>query len=192
MKNVLVFVLTLYTFAAFGQLTTERPTVERKGFIIGLGVGAGVISFADSELETDFDDAQGGIYLPNLKLGWMLNDRLALLATFPGMTYEHEGKDRSFDAIVPALQYWVNNRWWINGGIGLTVDSPALYDFDDFDTEDWNFGTTVAFSTGYELVQKGRYTMDLQTGLQMGRANLDGGGHRDGVIFSIGLGFNWY
>jgi len=189
---LLTLILTLCTFSVFGQLTTKQSPIERKGFIIGLGVGAGVITLEDSNQELTFDDAEGGIYLPNLKFGWMLNDRLAIMMSLPGMQYEYEGKDRSFDAIVPALQYWVKDKWWINGGIGLTIDGPALYEIDDFDNEDWNFGTTVTISTGYELIQKGRYAMDLQTGLQMGRASLDGGEYRDGVIFKIGIGFNWY
>lgn len=191
-KNLLILLLIFCTFTVFGQLTTKQNPIERKGFVIGIGLGGGVISVSDSDQEVAFEEAQGGIYLPNLKLGWMLNDRLAIMATFPGMVYEYEGKDRSFDAIVPALQYWVKDRWWINGGIGLTVDSPALYEVDDFDEEDWNYGVTVAFSSGYELVQKGRYALDLQTGLQLGSANLDDGGHRDGVVFTIGIGFNWY
>jgi len=146
---------------------------------------------SESDQEVPFDEAQGGMYLPNLKLGWMLNGRLAILATFPGMTYEYEGKDRSFDAIVPSLQYWVKDRWLVNGGIGLTIDSPDLFE-NDVDNEDWNFGTTVAVSSGYELIQKERYALDLQTGLQLGRTNLENGRYRDGVILTIGIGFNWY
>ena len=176
--------------AVFGQ--NNGYTIERKGFVFGFGIGGGVISIADSNDEVPFDEAQFGISLPNLKFGWMLNDYLAILATFPGMIYDYEGKDRSFEAFIPSVQYWVNDRWWINGGIGLAMDFPALYEVDDLKNEDWNFGGAVALSTGFELVQNKRYALDLQTKLQMGRVHLDNDEHRDGVSFSIGLGFNWY
>ena len=58
--------------------------------------------------------------------------------------------------------------------------------------EDWNFGGAVAFSTGYELVQKKNFALDLQTQLQMGWTNLDNDRNRDAVVLSIGLGFHWY
>jgi hypothetical protein len=186
-----VLLLTLSSFTLFGQLTTENK-VERRGFVIGLGVGAGVISISDSNQENQFDEASGGMTLPNLKIGFMLTERLALLATFPGLIYEYEGHDRSFEAFIPSLQYWVKDRWWINGGFGLTMDMPAIYDIKKDVNDDWNFGCAVAFSTGYELVQKRNYTLDLQTKLHMGRAFLDNDIHRDGVVLSIGLGFNWY
>ncbi|MEZ5044720.1 MAG: hypothetical protein R2828_32790 [Saprospiraceae bacterium] len=88
--------------SAFSQ--NDNNTIERKGFIFGVGIGGGVISMADSNDEVPFEEAQFGISLPNLKLGWMVND------------------------------------------------------------------------------QK----------LHMGRVYLDNDEHRDGVAFSIGLGFNWY
>lgn len=191
MKNLLIIVLAFCTVSVFGQ-DSESRSIERKGFLIGVGIGGGVISMSNSYQENPFDDAQGGISLPNLKLGWMVNDRLAVMATFPGMIYEYEGKDRSFEAFMPSVQYWVKDRWWINGGIGLAMDFPAFYDVDKSSDEDWNFGCAVAASTGYELVQKGKFALDIQTKLHLGRAFLENDEYRDGVAFTVGLGFNWY
>lgn len=190
MKNLLFLILTICVFPAFGQ--NGGITIERKGFVFGLGIGGGVISIAHSHDEVSFDEAQFGISLPNLKLGWMVNERLAILGTTHGMIYNYQSEDRSFDAFIPSIQYWVNDRWWINGGIGLAVDFPAFYEADDFKEEDWNFGGAVAISTGYEMVQKKRYALDLHTKLHMGRVNLDNNETLDGVAFSIGLGFTWY
>ncbi len=190
MKNLLVIIFTFCTLAAFGQYTTN--SVEREGFVFGFSIGGGAISIADSDQENPFDEAQGAISLPNLKFGWMLNDRLALMATFHGLIYEYEGSDRSFDAITPSLQYWIKDRWWINGGFGLAIDGPALYEIDDLDEEDWNFGCAVVASTGYEMVQRRNFTIDLQTKVQLGRTFMEGDRHRDGAAFSVGIGFNWY
>ncbi|MDW3652797.1 MAG: hypothetical protein R8P61_37305 [Bacteroidia bacterium] len=189
MKNLLVFVFTFCTLLSYGQNKTNQ--MERKGFVIGFGIGGGVISISDSDQGEAFDKAQGGGSFPNLKLGWMVNDRLAILGMYAGMIYENQGKDRSFDALMPSIQYWVKDRWWVNAGAGLAMDFPALYE-NNIEEEDWNFGGAVAFSTGYELVQKKSFALDLQTQLQMGWSNLDNGKDRDVVVLSIGLGFNWF
>ncbi|MFK8162192.1 MAG: hypothetical protein AB8H12_06975 [Lewinella sp.] len=190
MKTIFISLGLLFAVTAFGQ--DHGNSIERHGFVIGFGIGGGVISIADSGDETPFDEAQAGISLPNLKFGWMVSNRLALLATFPGMIYEFEGKDRSFDAFIPSVQYWMSDRWWIDAGVGLAMDFPAFYEVDDFRDEDWNFGGAVSFSTGIELVQQKKYTLDLQTRLHMGRVYLDNDAHRDGVAFTVGIGFNWY
>lgn len=189
-KGLLIALFTVFTLTSYGQ--QFENTVKRKGFVIGLGAGAGVISIADSDAENPFDDAQGGISLPNLKIGWMLNERTALLATFPGLIYDYEGKDRSFESFMPSLQYWVSDRWWVNGGIGLAMDFPAFYEVDDFKDEEWNFGCAVAASTGYEIYQKKNFTIDLQTKVHLGRVFLDDERHRDAAALTVGVGFNWY
>jgi len=189
MRNVLMIALTFCALTVFGQQLTDN-SIERKGFVFSIGASAGVVSISDSDQEVAFEKVQGGINLPNLKLGWMLNERLAILGTFPGVIYELEGKDRSFSAFIPSVQYWFKDKWWVNGGIGLAVDGPALYE--KLDGEDWNFGCAVTASTGYEIVQKKRYALDIQTQLHLAQTFLDGNGHRDGVAFTVGIGFNWY
>lgn len=192
MKNIFLIISTLYTFVAFGQLTTEQQSFERNGFVFGFGVSSGIISIDDSNQDNPFDKVQGNIGFPNLKFGWMVNGQLAILGTLSGMNYEYEDKDRSFDAFVPTVQFWVKDRWWVSGGIGLAMDFPALHEVDDDNDEEWNFGYALSTSTGFELIQKKRYAMDLQANLHLGRTFLDGDEHRDAVVLSIGLGFNWY
>lgn len=188
MKHVAVIILTL---CAFNLSAQYNPNIERKGFVFGVGISGGVISISDSNQEIPFEEAQGGIGLPNLKFGWMAtNERLAFMVNIPGMIYEYEGKDRSFEALVPSLQYWVQDRWWVNGGLGVAVDGPALYE--KVKGEDWNFGCAVVASTGYEIVQRKSFAIDIQTQLQMARAFMDNDQHRDGVVFSLGLSLNWY
>ncbi|MFY0590998.1 hypothetical protein [Roseivirga sp.] len=189
MKNILITIFIFYAFLSYGQ--NEAIQIERKGFIIGFGLGGGVISISDSDQEVPFDEAQFGGTFPNLKFGWMVNDRLAILGMYSGMGYEYEGKDRTFDAFMPSVQYWVKDRWWINAGAGLAMDFPVFYE-DNIEDEDWNFGGAVSFSTGYEFVQKKNFALDLQTQLQMGWTNLDNGKDRDAVVLSFGIGFNWF
>ena len=119
MKNLLIFVFTFCTLFSYGQNETNQ--IQRKGFVIGFGIGGGAISISHSGQEVPFDEAQGGGSFPNLKLGWMVNDRLAILGQYSGMSYEHEGKDRSFDAFMPSVQLKMK--------IGILVEQlPSVHD----------------------------------------------------------------
>ena len=160
-------------------------------FIIEFSVGGGLISLEDSEGIQTFDTSQGTFVLPDLKLGYMLNEKLAITAAMPGNIYEFQDNDRHFGGFIPSLQYWVKDRWWIHGGIGLAIDSPALYDIKDNVNDDWNFGCAVMASTGYEIYKKKNFALNVQSKLVLGRASLEGDAHRDAVIFNIGLGFSW-
>lgn len=190
MKNVLILVLMLATLTAFAQ-TTERTGIERKGFVIGFNVGGGVITVSDNG-QDGFSKAHGGFSFPDLKLGGMINHRLAILATTSGMIYDYNKADRTFGTLIPVAQFWGTNRWWINGGIGMAMDYPALYDFNENGNNDLKVGCAVTFGTGYEVLQKEKFAIDLQAKITMGRAYENKNTYRDGVACSIGVGFNWF
>ncbi len=186
-RNIL---LTLTFMISFLKLSAQETKVERSGFLIGFSAGAGVITIADNKCS--FDLTQGGISFPGLKIGWMASERTAILAVLPGMTYTENGKDRSFEAIIPSVQHWIGDRWWLSGGVGLGMDFPAFYEVNEVKDESWNFGCAAMAATGFELIQRKRYTLDLQSRLHMARVFPGENQTRDGVAFSIGVGFNWY
>lgn len=177
-----------YAQNADSETTT---TTQRDGFIIEFSVGGGLISLEDSEGIQTFDKSQGTFVFPDLKLGYMLNEKLAITAAMPGNIYEFQYNDRHFGGFIPSVQYWVKDRWWIHGGIGLSIDSPALYDIQDNVNDDWNFGCAVMASSGYEIYKKKNFALNVQSKLVLGRASLEGDAHRDAVIFNVGLGFSW-
>jgi len=175
----------------YAQKADFKTTTQRDGFIIEFSVGGGLISLEDSEGIQTFDKSQGTFVFPDLKLGYMLNENLAITAVMPGNIYEFQDNDRNFGGFIPSVQYWVKDRWWIHGGIGLAIDSPALYDIKDNVNDDWNFGVAVMASTGYEIYKKKNFALNVQSKLVLGNVSLDGGADRDAVIFNIGLGFSW-
>lgn len=183
---------TLVSSSAYAQKKTNaETTTQRNGFIIEFVVGGGIISVEDSAGIQTFDKSQGTFVFPDLKLGHMLHENLAITASMPGNIYEFQDNDRNFGGFIPSVQYWVKDRWWIHGGIGLAIDSPALYDIKDDVNDDWNFGCAVMASTGYEFYKKKNFALNVQSKLVLGRVSLDGDAHRDAVIFNIGLGFSW-
>ena len=176
----------------YAQSTTSETTTERDGFFFEFAVGGGIISLEDSAGIQTFDEAQGTFVFPDLKLGYMLNETLAITVAMPGNIYEFQSNDRNFGGFIPSLQYWVKDRWWIHGGIGLAIDSPALYDIKDDVNDDWNFGCAVMASTGYEIYKKKNFALNVQSKLVLGRTSLDEDVHRDALIFNIGVGFSWF
>lgn len=195
-KNQLLLRMACVAFAfvssiTYAQNTNSETTTLRDGFIFEFVVGGGIISLEDSAGIQTFDTSQGTFVFPDLKFGNMLNERLAITVSMPGNIYEFQDNDRHFGGIIPSVQYWVKDRWWIHGGIGLAIDSPALYDIEDDINDDWNFGCAVMASTGYEIYKKKNFALNVQSKLVLGRAFLKGDTHRDVVIFNVGLGFSW-
>jgi hypothetical protein len=192
LKMTFMALILMSTLSFAQNNSTFDTTSKRNGFIFEFSLGGGVISIEDSEGLQTFDKSQGAISFPELKFGYMLNDKLALTLSMPGNIYEFQDNDRHFGGFLPSVQYWVKDRWWIHGGVGLAIDSPALYDIKDNVNDDWNFGCAVMASTGYEIYKKNNFALNVQSKLMMGRAFLEGDAHRDAVTFNIGLGFSWF
>ena len=192
LKMTFMALILMSTLSFAQNNSTLDSTSKRDGFIFEFSLGGGVISIEDSEGLQTFDKSQGAISFPELKFGYMLNDKLALTLSMPGNIYEFQDYDRHFGGFIPSVQYWVKDRWWIHGGVGLAIDSPALYDIKDNVNDDWNFGCAVMASTGYEIYKKNSFALNVQSKLMMGRAFLDGDVHRDAVTFNIGLGLSWF
>ncbi|WCO03149.1 hypothetical protein [Psychroserpens ponticola] len=182
--------LLLSSTITYAQKKDDDTTNSREGFLFEIGLGGGIISIEDSEGMQTFDVAQGGISFPELKVGYMLNKKLAITAVMPGMIYEFQNNDRHFGGFIPSVQYWVKDKWWIHGGVGLAIDAPALYDISD-SNDDWNFGCSIMASTGYDIYKKRDFSINIQSKLLLGRAFLEGDAHRDAVSFSVGIGFSW-
>lgn len=162
---------------------------ERKGFLFGAGVGAGSLVLKTN----DTTDVSFSTTLPNLKIGYMVHPRLAVLVMLPGANYKYKGKDRGFEGLVFATQYWIKDRWWVLGGTGLTFDAPAFYTVKDPSKASFYTGAPAfSFATGYELWRKGKFALDIQCRIFLGSSNLPSAGHRDGVSNMFIVGFNWY
>lgn len=182
-------VLILFSLLSIKQRAQDTPNREK--FIFEFSVGASVITLENSNGTQTFDKSETSMSFPDLKFGYMVKENLAITASLPGSIYSFEGNDRHFGGIIPGVQYWFSNKWWVNGGIGLAIDSPALYDINDAN-EDWNYGKLVSAGIGYEFYQKEKFAMNVQSKLIMGRVNITNGQHRDAVSFGLSVGFNWF
>jgi len=186
---VLLLLLMLGAGNSMAQSGSEKVPVERKGFIVGVGIGGGAMTLNTNDTVT----TALSLSLPNIKIGGMVTDRLALMALLPGALYKYNGNSRGFEAIQVAGQFWIKDHWWVLGGAGVTFDAPAFYTVKDPASAEFNFGfPSISVATGYEVWSKGKFALDVQYRFFLGKSNLSGNGVREGFSNMLIVGFNWY
>lgn len=152
-----------------------RPLVDRRGFLIGFSVGPGFVSCQGCDWRT-------GLAL-DLHLGGMLNDRVGLMYDSVASAVNVDGVTVTLATSTLAAQYFTGGRGWIKGGAGVSVVScDGCFIFDASET-----GLGLMGGGGVELVQRGRFTVDLQ-----GRFTTN---FFEGIRFYTTMatvGFNWY
>ncbi len=187
MKKLVVLILLFSSQLVFGQTESPSTDTERR-LIFGLGIGMGTL-----ELNTnDSIENSLALSLPNIKIGYKLNHRLALMVLLPGANYEYQEKDRGFEGILLAGQYWVSDDWWLLAGAGLTFDAAAFYTVEDPSQAEFYFGApALSAATGYEIYEKGRFKLDLQYRYFYGESKIANDGFRRGSAHMFILGFNW-
>lgn len=191
MKKLLILIFTGFFTFSNAQNISEK-NFERKGFIFStaFGISSVGLNFPSYGKQNEISAS-----LPNFKIGAMISEHTALLVYLPGSiyTYKNEGRkrDRGFEGIIPSVQYWLKERWWVLGGAGLGLDAPVFYDIKNEEERKFYFGGSVVAATGYEIWRKGRCTIDVQSRIHYGTANLTEGS-RKGMAFNFLVGFNWY
>ncbi|MDX2283626.1 MAG: hypothetical protein NW241_05660 [Bacteroidia bacterium] len=183
----LFFLLMICLPYLAGAQAPVRP--ERKGFTAGFSLGAGLLSVSTR------DTAQTGaaFTFPNLRIGYLLREDLALCLLIPGSVYRYQDKPRGFEGVLLSAQYWPADRWWLLGGAGMALDAPAFWTVREPRRTDFHTGfPALAAAAGFELWRSRRFALDLQYRFYTGRAALAGGGQRRGWSQMGSIGFNWY
>lgn len=186
----LVFILFCSSLLFSQSFSSDKKFERKKGFTFGVGIGGGTLRVNTNDtVKTSL-----AATLPNIKIGYVVNERFAINLLAPGTLYKHNGKYRGFEGFVLTAQYWVKDRWWILGGTGLTMDAPAFWRaFKNYDSKDFHTGfPALTFGTGYEIYRKGNFALDVHYRLYSGRVNLENDGKRRGLGNMLVLGFSWY
>lgn len=190
MKSLQLAIL-IFLFSS-SQVIGQNETPNKSGFFFGFALGA---SSLDLTLVDQASEKSTGMSLPNFKIGKMVSDKMALMVYLPGSLYEYKqsgrARARGFEAILPSAQFWVKDRFWLMGGVGLGLDAPAFFDIKDEEERTFSFGYAGAVGAGYELVQKRNKTIDLQTRIHYGSIDTDDGNLK-GFAVSFLVGFNLY
>lgn len=64
------------------------------------------------------DLALGGL---SLGLGGWVSPKVAITGRIAGVTYSEDGTNYSDVFFGPSLQYWVDDHFWLGGGVGLGI-----------------------------------------------------------------------
>ena len=172
--------------------TQQIKTTERKGlmFSFSTGVGNSRLAFAGNK-QSNTDLAL------NWKIGYMLNPKLALLINGAVAIYNFNlsgrPRKRDFGGICPSVQYHLNNKWWVLGGIGLGIDAPVFYDLkpDNQDELKYHSGFGGITAIGYEIYKRNNIAVDLQARYNYSKANLPTGAIQGNNIALL-VGINFY
>jgi len=159
------------------------PRIYRSGLVLGFAIGGGGIS------SNNCGDFCGGAFAIEGHIGLMLNPRLALMGDF--WLNDHTIPNTSGDGSTLhsistfAAQVWLNDMFWLKGGIGasrLQLVSNSNGVFDD------ETGLGVLGAAGVEVLQSSIFALDLQ--FRVGHGSYSTG---PGITnYAFMAGFNWY
>ena len=190
MKSIVLFVSCCkISISLFAQSKNE---IIRRGFIFGFSSG---IANSNSNFPNKFQNNTN--LALNWKLGYMLNPILALLINGAISIYEYDltyrKRLRDFGGVFASAQYFVTEKIWIMGGIGIGTDAPVFYDLkpeNKVETEYYS-GLGLVSSVGYEIYRKKNFALDLQARINYSNVNLPIG-ITNGFTTALLLGINFY
>ncbi|MFA6403251.1 MAG: hypothetical protein WCX31_16755 [Salinivirgaceae bacterium] len=189
MKSTFAIIFTLICLTGKAQDNTQ---VSRKGFIFGTSLGV-----ANANMNFPTSKQNNTNLAINWKIGYMVNPKLALLVNGAVSIYHYNlmgrARKRDFGGVFPSAQYWVSDKLWILGGIGLGTDAPVFYDLepDNIDETKYYSGFGVVSSAGYELYRKKNFAVDLAARLNYSSVNLPIG-KANGFTSAFLIGINFY
>ncbi|MCA0447474.1 MAG: hypothetical protein LCH54_14730 [Bacteroidetes bacterium] len=187
-----LFLFIVISCLIFKPLQSFAQTTERTGYVFSISGGISSLQLSTSS----FSD-QSEIYysIPNFKFGWMVNPKTEVSLYIPGNVYSYKGsgrhRDRIFEGLLPSVQYWFADKWWVLGGAGLTIDGMTFYDTRNKSEINFYFGSSVVAGTGYEVWSRKNMVIDLQGRIHAGSSNIPEG-KRTLLAFDFLVGVNWY
>jgi hypothetical protein len=182
----------MYVFTS--SYSQNKHDVYRKGFVFGTAIG---ISHSVQNFQSNNKNNTGlGL---DFKLGYMLRPNLALLLSSNVSSYDYSGlgrnRKRDFGIVAPTLQYWLSDRFWILGGVGLGVDAPIFWDIEkpEINKEEAKYyaGLGVVTALGFEIYRKKNFALDIKTRLTYRNVKLQEG-RTSGFSPALLLGVNFY
>lgn len=165
----LLSALAISTLLASPADATAQSDPERSGFTLLLNLGLGL------QKDGAFPESQTGLAGLNLGIGGFLNERTALWLRISGTNVSYGSFSQASGFGGPAVQHWVNDRFALEGGVGLGF---------------WNVGGTTESGLGlllgatYAFWTNGGHNLSL--GLEYAPAFTD-----PETVHNFGLVFGW-
>ena len=170
----------------------SKNEILRKGFVFGFSSG-----IANSNLSFPSKNQNNTNLALNWKIGYMLNPKLAVLLNGAVSIYKYDLSDRErlrdFGGAFASAQYFVADKFWILGGIGIGTDAPVFYDLKPENAVETKYysGIGVISSVGYEIYRKKNFVLDLQARINYSYVDLPIG-KTNGLTTAFLLGIIFY
>lgn len=173
-------------------ITQSKNEIVRKGLVFGFSAG-----IANSYLRFPTKNQNDANLALNWKAGYMPYPKLAFLFNGAVSIYEYDLSDRTrlrdFGGIFASAQYYLGDKFWILGGLGIGTDAPVFYDVEPENQIETKYysGIGLISSFGYEIYRKKKFTVDIQARLNYSSVNLPIG-KANGFTTALLLGINFY
>jgi hypothetical protein len=188
--------MKLIAMLLFGMVisltATAQTDISRKGFVFGFSSG-----IANSNLKFPSKNQNNTNLALNWKIGYMLNPKFALLLNGSVSIYEYDLSDRKrlrdFGGLFASTQYFVSDKFWILGGVGVGTDAPVFYDLkpeNEIETKYYS-GIGAVSSVGYEIFRKKNFALDLQARVNYSSVKLPIG-KTNGLTTALLIGITFY
>lgn len=168
--------------APAGQYYAPAPEPVRSGWNFGVGLGGGDISCEGGACDGVTEAAS-----LSLQVGNMVRPRLRVVGDIWVMIHSEDNFTLTHSIVTGGVQFWVINRLWLRGGIGL-AQARARYDGLLVDVEDQTESVLgVSGAIGFEVYSKRTLAIDIEA--------RGGTGFYDDVRArnaSLGAAITWY
>lgn len=199
MKHLATLAIAMSVYSvAWNVSAQDKDSDYRKGPLIGFALGVGSVNCNGC-------DARNGPAL-DWHVGWLVSKRLALMlnrtlvwdshAVYATPSRQRDDIDESLTVYMVAAQYWLTDRVWVKGGIGMANSwtTPCF---------SASCGTTHTYSdtslglaavAGGEIMRtrKKGLAMDLQVSFQTSSHRVPETERMRFNTFLGQIGFNWY
>jgi hypothetical protein len=114
MKKVFIIIVLMLSTASLSAQSIESKSSEKQDFLIGAGIGGGLLLEKDSDIDME---SYGKISILNLKLGWMITPQTAICLHVPSGGHTQSGETRAFEAVLVTGQHWLSEKIWGMAGL---------------------------------------------------------------------------
>ena len=184
-KMLAIIVIVVLTCGGYAD-STDGGQIPRKGFVVGAGIGGGILVTADHSDRK----AYAKMSLLNLKLGYMITPSTELCLHIPSGGHWENKETRAFEGVLAGGKHWFSERCWGLATAGLAMDMPPFYDVENEDPEMY-FGFAAGISTGFDIIRKRSSALDVQIRYLYGNCDVDGSRKQYSAVDFL-VGFNWY
>lgn len=181
-RHTLVLIACLMPVsAALAQAPETRPLASGRpgtGFTVGLALGISRTSLSGVGTKPPVQSVDLGL---GWHMGYQATSRWAMLLMGSASVYPYSGtgrdRKRSFESLVPALEYRVDDRLRLSAGVGLQLDAPVFYDVRPGGADEKRFsrGVGVVVGMSYALRSGRAFSPDLRARFATGNAHVPGG-----------------